>query len=116
MILGGHKGKKSPKSKISLQIPIVNYNGDLEENTTFYLCDHLKSWSDKNFHYIFFSVHVLNELCPVLNLQANRTIPDETAKKIRPIPPPHSLSQITSFICQCRNTSKGRDSTFGVLQ
>ena len=98
MILGGHKVEKSSKSRISLQIPIVNYNGNLEEITTFQLCDHLKSWSDKKFHYSFFSVHVLDELCPVLNLQANRTIPDETAKKIRPNPPPHSLSQITSFI------------------
>ena len=54
MILGGHKVEKSSKSMISLQIPIVNYNGNLEEITTFQLCDRLKSWSDKKFHYSFF--------------------------------------------------------------
>ena len=87
MILGGHKGKKSLKSRISVQIPIVNYNGDLEENTTFYLCDHLKSWSDKKFHYSFFSVHVHDEFSLVLNFQANRSVPDETAG-IKPLTPP----------------------------
>ena len=98
MILGGHKVKKSSKSRISLQIPIVNYNGNLEDITTFQLCDHLKSWSDNNFHYSFFVSPCTWRALPSFKFtsQSERSCRNGEGKTSNT--PPHYLSQITSFI------------------
>ena len=97
MILGGHKVEKSSKSRISLQIPIVNYNGNLEEITTFQLCDHLKSWSDKKIHYSFFYSPCTWRALPSFKFTSQSDHSWRNGEEIS-AGPPHSLSQITSFI------------------